>query len=335
MASSCSPPSHATDRHERAAYARLLDLEPDFAAGVRADVRDDAHRRAIVPLVEIRAGACDPCELRGERPTGAFAALVVSGLLVREVELTERVATQLVGPGDVLALTPAESALPTMTVHWRAASDVMVALLDDRFLGAAQRWPWLTARLVERTARWSDRGATLQAIGALGTVDLRILAMLWHLAERWGHVTLDGVVVPVSLTHETLGRLVGAQRPTVTIALKMLRERNALQPRGRAWLLHPASLDLFAVSSDPWQPAAVALVADRDGAPAAAETLAEHTRRTREDGLAIRARSASAREQARAQREDSVMRRAELIRRRRARDAVALDEAIAPAERPA
>lgn len=43
--------------------------------------------------------------------------------------------------------------------------------------------------------------------------------MLWHLADRWGRVTPDGVIVPLKLTHEALGRLVGAQRPTVTLAL--------------------------------------------------------------------------------------------------------------------
>ena len=28
--------------------------------------------------------------------------------------------------------------------------------------------------------------------------------LLWYLAERWGRVTPDGVIVPLRLTHETL-----------------------------------------------------------------------------------------------------------------------------------
>ncbi len=49
---------------------------------------------------------------------------------------------------------------------------------------------------------------------------------LWHLADRWGHVERDGVVVPLPLTHETIGRLVPTRRPSVSTALKQLSERR-------------------------------------------------------------------------------------------------------------
>ena len=42
------------------------------------------------------------------------------------------------------------------------------------------------------------------------------------LAERWGHITPSGVALPLSLTHEALGRLIGARRPTVSLAVKAL-----------------------------------------------------------------------------------------------------------------
>jgi Mn-dependent DtxR family transcriptional regulator len=46
------------------------------------------------------------------------------------------------------------------------------------------------------------------------------------------------VTVPLRLTHEALGHLVGAQRPTVTLALKDLRDRRLVTRLGRdGWLL--------------------------------------------------------------------------------------------------
>jgi CRP/FNR family cyclic AMP-dependent transcriptional regulator len=63
-------------------------------------------------------------------------------------------------------------------------------------------------------------------------------ALFWHLAERWGRVSGDGVVVPLALTHRILGQLVGARRPTVSTALSELAERGELVRRSDgSWLL--------------------------------------------------------------------------------------------------
>jgi hypothetical protein len=51
------------------------------------------------------------------------------------------------------------------------------------------------------------------------------------------------VVVPLALTHEALGRLIGARRPTVTLALKALGAQERLLRRGDgAWLLADGDL---------------------------------------------------------------------------------------------
>jgi hypothetical protein len=68
-------------------------------------------------------------------------------------------------------------------------------------------------------------------------VDARVQALLWHLADRWGHVTLDGVVVPVRLTHDMIGRLVGAHRPSVTTALSELNREDRIARLPHGWLL--------------------------------------------------------------------------------------------------
>ena len=53
-------------------------------------------------------------------------------------------------------------------------------------------------------------------------------------------MTAGGVVLPLRLTHEALARLVGAQRPTVSTALKGLHDTGEVTRRGDgAWVLLP------------------------------------------------------------------------------------------------
>jgi CRP/FNR family transcriptional regulator, cyclic AMP receptor protein len=77
----------------------------------------------------------------------------------------------------------------------------------------------------------------MQAISQPTGVDRRLLALFWHLAERWGRVGTAGIMIPVALTHRILGHLVGAARPTISSALGGFAKRDQLVrgPRG-SWL---------------------------------------------------------------------------------------------------
>jgi len=57
------------------------------------------------------------------------------------------------------------------------------------------------------------------------------------LAERWGMVTPQGRIIRLPLTHETLGSLIGARRPTVSLALGDLAERGEVVRQDGGWLL--------------------------------------------------------------------------------------------------
>jgi hypothetical protein len=63
------------------------------------------------------------------------------------------------------------------------------------------------------------------------------MAIMWLLAEKWGYVTRAGTVLPLALTHATLGYLIGARRPTVTLALGELAERGRLVKQDDGWLI--------------------------------------------------------------------------------------------------
>jgi len=86
-----------------------------------------------------------------------------------------------------------------------------------------------------------DRSHTLAfnvAIHCLQHVDLRLLVLFWHLADRFGRVTPEGTVVPLKLTHNDLSELIGAQHPSVSTGLAELQRREKLvrQP-DRTWRL--------------------------------------------------------------------------------------------------
>ena len=68
--------------------------------------------------------------------------------------------------------------------------------------------------IVDRLSERAHRLAVTQAISQLNRVDRRLLALFWHLAERWGRVARDGIAVPLALSHRLIGEVVGARRPT-------------------------------------------------------------------------------------------------------------------------
>jgi CRP-like cAMP-binding protein len=93
----------------------------------------------------------------------------------------------------------------------------------------------LMARAVRRSRALVHHLAITQVTG----VETRIAMVLWEFAERWGHVRPDGVALSLGLTHETLARLVGARRPSVTTALRALAEQGRVTQEGPGrWVLH-------------------------------------------------------------------------------------------------
>jgi CRP/FNR family cyclic AMP-dependent transcriptional regulator len=82
-------------------------------------------------------------------------------------------------------------------------------------------------------------------------VDTRVHMLFWHLAARWGHVTPDGTVLPLPVTHALLAEMIGSRRPTVTKALAQLAEEGLVTQLRGGWLLTgtaPADLGEFSPS---------------------------------------------------------------------------------------
>jgi CRP/FNR family cyclic AMP-dependent transcriptional regulator len=221
----------------------LLHVDAGLRAAVPADERAVAERVAIAPCRAVAPGPWSPQSLDADGD--AFGALLIRGLVTHETTIAHRRSAELFGPGDLLRPWPGfDSAVPA-TSRW--ASDdagALVAVLDRRFLAAARRWPALFVVLHDRLAEQLDRATARAAIMALPRVEQRVLALFWQLADRWGTVRPEGIVIELGLTHELIGQLIGARRPTVSLALQPLTNDGLLQRTSTGcWLLAHDSLE--------------------------------------------------------------------------------------------
>ena len=222
--------------------ARLLDEDPDLFASLQPQGQLEARARAVAPVARLDRGSwtADVSEIC--EPQGCLGLLVLDGLIIHGVVVVHEPRSEIVGPGDVLRpwQQEPETASVPFASSWEVVQSARLAVLDDRFLAFAARWPRLLSAILERAVRRSHWLALQLAISDLRRVDDRLMLFFWHLADRWGRVGPDGVAVPLPVTHDIIAQLVCAQRPTVTSALKRLTDAGYVQRRpDKTWLLAP------------------------------------------------------------------------------------------------
>ena len=207
---------------------RVLEVD----SGLRQVVAAERLRRLVV-VDAMRLPAGVPLSF-GLMRADVFGLLVIDGFLCRLARVGERTGVELLGPGDVLRPWQDESPLASQPcdVSWQVVDPARVAVLDAEFLGLVARSPEVVAELMSRLVWRCHALAERLAIARIPRLDERLLALLWHLADRWGHVDGDRVAIPMRLRHGLLADLACAQRPPVTSALNRLAaggriERNA------------------------------------------------------------------------------------------------------------
>ncbi|MHB1810482.1 MAG: Crp/Fnr family transcriptional regulator, partial [Solirubrobacteraceae bacterium] len=195
-------------------------------------------RTVTAPQLSLDPGAYDSSTFAmHEQHVGL---IVLEGLLLREVVVAGRVCGELLDGGSLLRPwdRSGEHAPLPYDICWRVLEPARLAVLNDRFIALSARWPGLSKALIERSIERAQRLALSVAIHSLEHVELRLLVLFWNLADRFGRVTRAGTVIPVRLTHSDLGKLVGAQRPTVSRAIAALSAREVLaRGQDKTWVL--------------------------------------------------------------------------------------------------
>jgi CRP/FNR family transcriptional regulator, cyclic AMP receptor protein len=212
----------------------LLDAQPDIARMLTDEERSVAGRlRLPVRSVAPADGAVDELLPNDD----AFGAVVLEGILLQRFALGGHVALRLLGPQDIFACPQAPTSVVINRSVLTPATNARLMLLGNEVVAVGRGWPRILTALYSLLGEAGNRLSAQLAICQLPRVDDRVLAVLWLLAESWGHVTPAGTTVPFRLTHELLGGLIGARRSTVTLALRELRERGAVLQQPNGWLL--------------------------------------------------------------------------------------------------
>jgi hypothetical protein len=222
----------------------LLELDPDLGALLDAERQAAARRDLYVRIVTFPVGEWDGSRL-AEADPAHYGLLLIDGVLARELVLSGLVSTELLGSGDLIRPWRLDGGPELLAAEqrWNVLATVRLALLDRRLAAQLGAYPEIGALLVERMATRTWRLSVLRSIGQLTRVEQRLTALFWHLAERWGRMTADGIVVPLALPHRLIGELIGARRPTVSTALGQLSADGIIVRReDGTWLLtHAAS----------------------------------------------------------------------------------------------
>ncbi|MDQ3880167.1 MAG: Crp/Fnr family transcriptional regulator [Chloroflexota bacterium] len=216
----------------------LIERDPDLASNVPPSKHSELHAAAVAPAVELSCGTWEPCAA-ATRPSDDVALFVLDGMIVNETPVGDRVAAELLAPGDIVHPWADDGLAPiARETRWVVHKPVTAAVIDARFLARTSRWPEFVSEIVGRCVRRTRMQAIQLLACQMRRVDERLLLFFTVLAERFGRVRPDGIFIPVLLTHSMIGEVVGAQRPSVTTALSHLRDSGLVTSLRDGWLLH-------------------------------------------------------------------------------------------------
>ena len=216
---------------------KILREDPELGEGIAPSDRGQAIDECVARTVRIPRGRWSVDWENTIRE--GIGLLVLDGLLLRRVSVGGRHGAELLGEGDVIRPWQGEDSAfgPSRSTGWRVLEPTRVAVLDVHAARRMAAYPELTGRLVGRALERARHLVVNMAIVHQAKVNVRIEMLLWHLADRWGRVRSEAVLVPLHLTHAVLADLVAARRPTVTTALSQLAREGRVCPARRGWLL--------------------------------------------------------------------------------------------------
>ena len=125
-----------------------------------------------------------------------------------------------------------------------------LALLDDAFAERVKPWPQISRELLSRACMRAADLDVQRAITSQPRLEVRLTLLLWHLAGRWGRVEHGGIRIALPLTHRLLGRLVGAERPSVSHALARLSQAGLVTSRDGALHLQGTAAEHLTALAD-------------------------------------------------------------------------------------
>lgn len=235
-------------RSERMA---VLGSDPELGERLDRSRRAKAERLSVAVVLRRAAGLWQARQ-DAQHGRDGLGLLVVEGMLVRRVGLEGHYGAELLSAGDLVqpAAHDGEYATLPFEATWRVLAPLCLAVLDLDWMTRMGPFPEVMAEITRRVMVRSRRLAVMMAIAQHRQLDHRLRLFFWELADRYGHVGPDGVRLDLELTHELIAHLVGARRPSVSVALSRLERDGHVRRRGRTWLLLGSPPDLGKLTAD-------------------------------------------------------------------------------------
>lgn len=215
---------------EMANVCHVLLRDPDLGGALDERRLARAEQECLAAEVVVEEGTWVPEHAEGEAARNGVGLLILDGLVVRRVGAEGRYGAELLGPGDLLRPWEhdgEDSTLPFET-SFRVRDRLHLAVLDPKATARMGPYPEVIGALVGRAMERARHLAVNMAIAHYPRIDRRLLLLLWHLADRWGRVTPEGIRIPLRLTHSLLSDLVASRRPSVTTGLAALEHERRL-----------------------------------------------------------------------------------------------------------
>lgn len=233
----------------RELLVRVIDEDPDLGSMLDAERLAAARRSVRAREVRLDRG---PWEYFPQPQPGDLGSLILDGFVLVCVGIPRREHYELMGPGDVVSPWIVDdgtlSVAPLVTAT--ALTEMRLAHLERAFTLQIAHLPEVSAALVHRLIMRARRLSLQAAVNGIPKISDRLAMTLWHLAERYGHVTPDGIRLSLPVTHAQLAGITASQRPSITSALKQLRTAGVVERTpDRSWLLRgepPADLEQLA-----------------------------------------------------------------------------------------
>ena len=216
----------------------LLDLDPELAGELDVRMRFAARPAATAVTFELEPGQIDLSRALASTPGGP-GLLVLAGALVGYARVVDRVVAELLGRGDLVqsGADGEEDEFIGCDAQLACARARALCDIGREIADRVRPWPQITQALLHRAERRVHSLAVQRGIAAQPGFEVRLLLLLWHLAARWGKVEPGGVRLPLPLRTCYYSRLVGAERPSVTHALKRLAAAGLVSGGDNRWHL--------------------------------------------------------------------------------------------------
>lgn len=203
--------------------------------------RPELGARPLVPNrgllrreIAITAGPFEIGPLTGDH-RGCLGLLVCDGLITAQLGAGRGQVAWLLGAGDLIRPWELTHLPLAQSSEWRALTDAKIMRIER----GPEPDPVAIDRVLSRANRTTHWLLATSLILSSPSIAERLLLLFALYGERWGKVTPEGVRIKLPLTHQLLGRLCGARRPTVTLAIKSLEEHGSVtRVSPDVWLLH-------------------------------------------------------------------------------------------------